>query len=238
MENNSEILSILRGCQIFDDLSDHQLELIIPHLFEVHYHPGSFIIQQGELGTEMFIIKQGTVEVLKKISSSGKFHQLTTIPSGEVFGELAIIDNGYRSASIRALQPTTLLVLTANALHTLDADIIAAIYKGLAVKLSQRIRFINDVTMKSVAREHKEKRNYNVIAICILLIFICAIIYSYSLGASSGLIRDAQQTALPAMQDANIQTGNQPQPIAAPLVPSPAGSSIPPMNTQFQSVGQ
>lgn len=235
MENPSEILPVLRSCSIFDELSDRQLERIVPHLYEVYYHAGSFIIQQGELGTELFIIKQGSVDVLKKISHSGKFHQLTTIPSGEVFGELAIIDNGYRSASIRAAQPTTLLVLTANALHTLDTEIVAGIYKGLAVKLSQRLRFINDVTMKSVEREHKEKRNYNVIASCIMLAFVCAIIYSYSLGSTSCLLKpigpnmSMQQQPVEQEQQTQQQPPN-PQPAQMPLT----GSSMPSIENQFQ----
>lgn len=233
MENYSEILPVLRGCSIFDELSDRQLERIVPHLYEVYYHAGSFIIQQGELGTELFIIKQGSVDVLKKVSHSGKFHQLTTIPSGEVFGELAIIDNGYRSASIRAAQPTTLLVLTANAMHTLDSEIIAGIHKGLAIKLSQRLRFINDVTMKSVEREHKEKRNYNVIASCIILAFVCAIIYSYSLGSTSCLLKPIGPNITiqqPAAAQEQLQPPPQPQPAQMPLT----GSSMPSIDDQFR----
>lgn len=232
MENYSEILPVLRSCNIFDALSDRQLERIVPHLYEVYYHAGSFIVQQGELGTELFIIKQGNVDVLKRINHSGKFHQLTTIPSGEVFGELALIDNGYRSASIRAAQPTTLLVLTANAMHTLDTEIVAGIYKGLAIKLSQRLRFINDVTMKSVEREHKEKRNYNVIASCIVLVFVCAMIYSYSLGSTSCLLKPIGPN-MPVQPAAKTQEQPQQQPPqAAPL--QQQGTAMPSINDQFQ----
>lgn len=223
MEKYSEILPILRNCSIFEELTDAQLELIVPHLYEVYFHAGSFIIQQGELGTELFIIKQGSVDVLKRINNTGKYHQITTIPNGEVFGELALIDNGYRSASIRAAQPTTLLVLTSNALHTLDNEIIAGIYKGLAIKLSQRLRFINEVTMKSVAREHKDKRNYSIIASCIMLAFLCAIIYSYSLGSSACLLKPLGTDALP---QGNSQQTTQTQPM---------NTSVPAINNnQFQ----
>lgn len=206
MENTSEVLRILRNSAIFEGLTDGQLEELIPHLYEVYFHAGSFVIQQGELGTELFIIKDGSVDVLKR-NNSGKFHMLATIPQGEVFGELALIDNGYRSASIRANQPTTLLVLTANALHILEPVVFAEIYKGLAVKLSHRLRFINDITVKSLEKENKERRNYTAIAGCIMMAFLCAIIYSYSLGSSSCLliplgteVRQPQKVTPPSAQ--------------------------------------
>lgn len=231
MENINEVLPILRGCSIFDELSDSQLEAIAPHLYEVYFHPGSFIIHQGELGTELFIIKHGKVEVLKKAGNSGKYHLLTTISQGEVFGELAIIDNGYRSASIRAGEATTLYVLTSNALHTLDADVIAGIYRGLAIKLSQRLRFINDITMKSVEREYKEKRNYSIIVSCIMLVFLCAVIYSYSLGSSSCLLK----SMVPGSAVSNPNPNSNPSP---GFTPAGAPQGLPPVPIANESALQ
>ncbi|CAM4377758.1 MAG: hypothetical protein LEGION0398_MBIBDBAK_00140 [Legionellaceae bacterium] len=233
MENQDDILAVLRNCAIFNELSDNQIERIVPHLYQVYYHSGSFIIQQGELGTELFIIKQGSVEVLKKINQTGKFHRLTSISSSEVFGELAIIDNGYRSASIRAIQPTTLLVLSAAALQTLDSEIVAGIYKGLAINLSQRLRFINDVTTKSLDKERKEKRNYNLITICIMLVFICGLIYSYSLGSTSCLLSPlGMSTAM--TKSVNQTNNNEPVHNQEKLSQPQEQTRIPSINHQFE----
>jgi voltage-gated potassium channel len=68
---------------------------------------GASIIRKGERGDAMYLIASGAVEV---DSSGGKVR----LEEGEFFGELALLSREPRSATVRALRATDLLVLDAN----------------------------------------------------------------------------------------------------------------------------
>tara|TARA_B100000609_G_scaffold199603_1_gene204801 strand:- start:79 stop:1827 length:1749 start_codon:yes stop_codon:yes gene_type:complete len=67
------------------------------------------IIQEGEHGDEAYIIVRGQCEVYTEID--GRKEIFKTLGPGEVFGESAFFSTMARSASVRAIEPTTLKVL-------------------------------------------------------------------------------------------------------------------------------
>ena len=54
-----------------------------------------------------FIIRSGKVDIIQE--KGGKEIKLATMGPGEVFGEMALLDEFPRSASARAVEPTTAL---------------------------------------------------------------------------------------------------------------------------------
>lgn len=74
------------------------------------FEPGEIIMQEGDIGEEAYVISSGKVEVFKS-SGNGDIH-LLTLDSGEVIGEMALISKSVRSASIRALERTELVMIT------------------------------------------------------------------------------------------------------------------------------
>ena len=66
---------------------------------------GSVIIKEGTTGDEMFILVQGNAQVLKGDQ------EIARLPHGSHFGEMALIDNAPRSATIKAIGPTRMLVV-------------------------------------------------------------------------------------------------------------------------------
>jgi CRP-like cAMP-binding protein len=62
--------------------------------------PGNLIVEQNTTGTKMYIIAQGSVEVF--IKGLEEDTVLVFLGQGQVFGEMALLDQGYRSASVRA----------------------------------------------------------------------------------------------------------------------------------------
>jgi len=102
---------------------------------------------------------------------------------------LALVDNGFRSASIRALQPTTVLVLTGVALESLlhESDIIALIYKGLSFQMSGRLRYVNVIATAALEQETRQFKLQSALAIAIIAAVVCIGAYAYYLGAKSCL---------------------------------------------------
>lgn len=74
------------------------------------FEPGEVIIQEGDIGEEAYVISSGEVEVYKS-ADSGDVH-LLTLDSGQVIGEMALISKSVRSASIRAVKRTELVMIT------------------------------------------------------------------------------------------------------------------------------
>ncbi len=106
MADNTEFL---KRVPMFEDLDKRSLEAIANAAVEQKYDARQEIMRQGDIGVGAFIIRSGKVEVVQ--DKDGQPHRLATLGPGEMFGEMALLDEFPRSASVRALEPTTLLGL-------------------------------------------------------------------------------------------------------------------------------
>ncbi|HWE97087.1 MAG TPA: cyclic nucleotide-binding domain-containing protein [Tepidisphaeraceae bacterium] len=70
-------------------------------------HP---VVWIGEQGDEFYVVQSGKV-VITCPDESGKEVTLATMGPGHFFGELSLLDGGPRTATVRTLSDTTLLVL-------------------------------------------------------------------------------------------------------------------------------
>ena len=104
MAGNAEFL---KRVSWFQDLDNKSLDAISNAAVEQSYQPGQLIMRQGDTGVGAFIIRSGKVEVVQE--RDGKESKLATLGPGDVVGEMALLDEFPRSASVRAVEPTTAL---------------------------------------------------------------------------------------------------------------------------------
>ena len=104
MADNNEFL---KHVKLFEDLDRKSLEAIANAAVEQSYTPGQEIVRQGDTGVGAFIIKSGKVEVIQ--DRGAHQHKFGELKSGDVFGEMALLDEFPRSATVRAVEPTTCL---------------------------------------------------------------------------------------------------------------------------------
>jgi len=97
----------LKKVSWFEDLDQKSLEAIANAAVEQRYQPGQEIVHQGDTGVGAFIIRSGKVDVVQ--DRDGKEITLATLGPGDVLGEMALLDEFPRSASARAVEPTTAL---------------------------------------------------------------------------------------------------------------------------------
>jgi CRP-like cAMP-binding protein len=97
----------LKKVSWFEDLDQKSLDAIANAAVEQRYQPGQEIVRQGDTGVGAFIIRSGKVDIIQ--DKDGKEVKLTTLGPGDVFGEMALLDEFPRSASARAVEPTTAL---------------------------------------------------------------------------------------------------------------------------------
>ena len=100
-------VEFLKRVPLFEDLDQKSLESIANSAVEQSYQPGQEIVRQGDTGVGAFIIRSGRVEVIQE--RSGKTERIGELKAGDVFGEMALLDEFPRSATVRAIEPTTCL---------------------------------------------------------------------------------------------------------------------------------
>ncbi|HDD24244.1 MAG TPA: cyclic nucleotide-binding domain-containing protein [Chloroflexi bacterium] len=89
-------------------LVEEDLDELAAAAIREEYAPGDIIIHEGDEGDAVYFIVQGSVEVIKQFKD-GTERFLHTSGPGEPFGEMALLQEGGRTATVRAAEP--LLVL-------------------------------------------------------------------------------------------------------------------------------
>jgi len=72
---------------------------------------GSVIIEEGDEGYSAYLIQSGEVEVYS-LNEEGREISLARLGTGEICGEMALISDGIRTASVRAVQDCNLVIIT------------------------------------------------------------------------------------------------------------------------------
>jgi CRP/FNR family cyclic AMP-dependent transcriptional regulator len=102
--------SVLAGVPFFSGLAEEDLEQIAEHAVSESFRRGALIISEGDLADALYVVVSGRAKVFLG-SDDGKEVVLTVLGSGESFGEIALLDEEPRSASVAAMEKTTVLVI-------------------------------------------------------------------------------------------------------------------------------
>jgi CRP-like cAMP-binding protein len=104
------VTKLLKQAIPFSTLDGERLRRLAALLERLEVPTGETIIRQGEAGEECYVLRSGRVEVLTS-GAQGDERILATLDPGSLFGEAALLTDGLRNATVRALKPSTLLVL-------------------------------------------------------------------------------------------------------------------------------
>lgn len=103
------IINLLQRVHLFANLTQDELSQLSNICSEKAVGPHELIIEQNTTGKEMYIVGEGSVEVY--IQGPETDHTLVVLGKGQVIGEMALIDQGYRSASVRTKKGEATLYL-------------------------------------------------------------------------------------------------------------------------------
>ena len=107
-----------------------------------HFEPGQRVFSEGDLGDRVYILLSGRAEVVRRQSARGQEEVIAVLGPGECFGEMALLDSAPRNASIRCIEPTTVLSIPKR-----EFGLLAANVPGLRASFEQ-------VTARRVAQLH------------------------------------------------------------------------------------
>jgi len=132
-------IDVLSSTSIFKDLSKDSIVKTVSIAEQQVLPEDTVVFNRGDPAETFCVVISGEV-IVYLVSEDGKENTLTTLKSGEGFGEMALLTGEPRSASVKTLAPTSLLVLSKNyfdQLCAMNPDISRAFIKLLADRLTQ-----------------------------------------------------------------------------------------------------
>jgi len=138
-----ELIRDLREELIFSLLEDEDIEKIAPFIELTTYPSGTVLFKEGDPGDFVGCVISGKLEVKKQTEFKGKQVIIALLSKGALFGELSIFDRHSRSATVEAVEETTILKLGSEAIDTLIEQHPYTgnkLLKGLVRILSLRLR--------------------------------------------------------------------------------------------------
>jgi CRP/FNR family transcriptional regulator, cyclic AMP receptor protein len=133
---------MLEGVGGFESLSEEQIGLLTNRAAVRTYAKGAIIVSEGDEGNSLFVIQSGSVKAFLS-DENGKEVVLSTQGPGEYFGDLALFDDEPRSASVMALQPCKVMIITKTQLREAikeDPELGFSLLHGLA----NRVRVLTE----------------------------------------------------------------------------------------------
>jgi CRP/FNR family transcriptional regulator, cyclic AMP receptor protein len=100
---------VLAQVPLFTSLDRKDLQTLAASARERQYQPGEVLMRQGDTGVGLFVLVNGRVHVTQ--NRDGEIADLGVLAAGQVFGELSLLDDMPRSATITAIEPSTVIVL-------------------------------------------------------------------------------------------------------------------------------
>jgi len=138
------IPDLLRGCPLFFELYDTEIERITRYCAVTSYEPGGQIVAEGQEGDEIFVILEGSAHI-EKMTAQGPL-RIHTLRKGDPFGELVLVDERKRSANIVAAEDCSVLELHYSQIFNLyeqEPRIFGLIMLNLSRLLARRLRETN-----------------------------------------------------------------------------------------------
>jgi CRP/FNR family cyclic AMP-dependent transcriptional regulator len=139
-----DLKSILAGVELFEGLSADEIQKVCALCEQRVFSENDIVAAQNSPGIEMFIIQEGFVEVSVQHKSGSAGKVIVNLGTGQTVGEMSLIDQGKRSATVRAITtPTIVQVIAQRDFEELcdqDNHIGYVVMRNVATDLSFRLR--------------------------------------------------------------------------------------------------
>jgi CRP/FNR family cyclic AMP-dependent transcriptional regulator len=101
-------LDLLAQAELFSEFDAAALDSVARSVRPLDCERGFVIFEEGDSANELFVVRSGRIAVGRR-SPDGRESLVALMEEGDLFGELPLFDDGMRSASTRALEPSELL---------------------------------------------------------------------------------------------------------------------------------
>ena len=145
---------VLKDVGLFNDVSEESLNRLAQELPCIKVELGKKVVQEGDESQLMYIVLGGELEVTKK-RPDGHSVTVALLGPGDWFGEMSLLETFPRSATVRALAPSMLMVMTWDHVQTLlaaqDMEAYATLLLNISRELSRRLRVADGLVAQFVS---------------------------------------------------------------------------------------
>lgn len=138
--------SLLKNIYLFKGLSEADIQKVANISNEKHFSAGQDIFIYGQDAKSFYVIGMGSLKIYAT-TKDGDDIQLSNMSSGDHFGEVSFLDSEKRSATVQAVETSTLFEIKFDefkALLEANPAIAIHVYKAMAKYLCGRLRTTSD----------------------------------------------------------------------------------------------
>jgi len=139
---SADVVELLARVPVFSTLEREDLEriadLAVPRAFE----PGQIAFREGDSSDTCYIVRSGRARAVRE-HSGGRTITLATFGPGDIFGELALFEDERRSATVEAIEETSVVAVLGPDMRRLMVEH-PGISARLVIALGRRLRETNE----------------------------------------------------------------------------------------------
>ena len=139
---SAEVVELLSGVPVFSTLERVDLERIAQLAVPREFDPGEVVFREGDSSDTCYVVRDGRARAVRT-SRAGRTITLATFGPGDIFGELALFEDERRSATVEAVQRTSVVGVLGPDMRRLMTEH-AEIAARLVIALGRRLRETNE----------------------------------------------------------------------------------------------
>jgi CRP-like cAMP-binding protein len=140
--SSSEVVELLGRVPVFSTLERSDLERIAQLAVPRQFEPGQAVFREGDASDTCYVVREGHARAIRS-HGDGRTITLATFGPGDIFGELAMFEDELRSATVEAIEPTSVVAVLGPDMRRLMTEH-PEISTRLVIALGRRLREMNE----------------------------------------------------------------------------------------------
>jgi CRP/FNR family transcriptional regulator, cyclic AMP receptor protein len=140
--SSADVVELLGRVPVFSTLEPSELERIAQLAVPRSFEPGQAVFREGDASDTCYVVRSGHARAIRT-HGDGRTITLATFGPGDIFGELAMFEDERRSATVEAVEPTSVVAVLGPDMRRLMTE-----YPGIATRLvialGRRLREMNE----------------------------------------------------------------------------------------------
>jgi CRP/FNR family transcriptional regulator len=139
---SAEVVELLGRVPAFATLEVADLERIADVAVPRDFEPGQAVFREGDSSDTCYVVREGQLRAIRS-HPDGRTITLATFGPGDIFGELAMFEDERRSATVEAIEQTSVVGVLGPDMRRLMGEH-PAIAARLVIALGRRLREMNE----------------------------------------------------------------------------------------------
>ncbi len=140
--STADVTELLGRVPVFSMLERRDLERIADVAVPRSFGPGQVVFREGDASDTCYVVQEGHARAVRA-HGDGRTITLASFGPGDFFGELAMFDDERRSATVEAIEPTSVVGVLGPDMRRLMVEH-PQISARLVIALAQRLRESNE----------------------------------------------------------------------------------------------